>query len=133
MPQILPFDFGESPINTGDMATVNCAVTKGDFPIKISWSFNGRTVLETPGITVGQINKRISTLSIDMVEAHHIGNYTCNAENVAGVDKFSAALNVNGTPTFCLAVALWYFGRCVVKLFAYLKLSENRHRAIKSR
>lgn len=79
------------------MATVNCAVTKGDFPIKIIWTLNGDIVNNIPGITTGQMNKRISTLSIDSVEAHHAGNYTCTAKNLAGVTSLSAALNVNGT------------------------------------
>ncbi|KAF2905043.1 hypothetical protein ILUMI_01126, partial [Ignelater luminosus] len=98
LPQILPFDFGEEPINTGDMATVNCAVTKGDFPIKIFWTLNGKPIRDIQGITRGQMNKRISTLSIDSVEGYHAGNYTCTAKNLAGISSYSAYLNVNVPP-----------------------------------
>ncbi|RZC32102.1 I-set domain containing protein, partial [Asbolus verrucosus] len=95
-PQIVPFDFGETTTNSGDMATVNCAVTKGDFPMNISWSLNGKPISEVSGVTVGQINKRISTLSVDSVEAQHAGEYVCTAQNKAGTITHSAALYVNG-------------------------------------
>lgn len=91
------FDFGEESINSGDMATVNCAVTKGDFPMNITWLFNGKPIDRTIGITTGQMNKRISTISIESVNAEHAGEYTCNAYNKAGMSTYSATLNVNGT------------------------------------
>jgi hypothetical protein len=78
------------------MATTQCAVTKGDFPITITWKFNNRFVNDIPGVTVSQINKRISTISIDSVEALHSGNFTCIAVNKAGSVSYSAVLNVNG-------------------------------------
>lgn len=79
------------------MATVQCAVTKGDFPIQFSWMHNGKTIDLSNGVTINKINKRISTLSIDSVDEEHIGNYTCIAKNLAGSTSYSAVLNVNGT------------------------------------
>lgn len=70
------FDFGEEPVNSGDMATVNCAVTKGDFPMNITWLFNGKPIDRIAGVTTGQMNKRISTISIESVSADHAGEYT---------------------------------------------------------
>lgn len=96
LPQILHFDFGEDTVNSGDMATTNCAVTKGDFPIKISWLFNGKPIHSVHGVTVGQINKRISTLSIESVNAEHAGVYTCRAKNKAGAAEYETTLNVKG-------------------------------------
>lgn len=96
-PQIVPFDFGEYEINTGDMTSLQCTVSKGDFPIKISWTHNDSPVDVIGGISTSKVNKRISTLSIDAVEAHHVGNYTCIAKNSAGITSHSAFLNVNGT------------------------------------
>lgn len=95
-PQILPFGFGDEVIDSGNMATVQCAVTKGDYPIKFSWSHNGKTIELTSGISITKTNKRISTLSIESVDAHHRGNYTCIAKNFAGTVSYSAELNING-------------------------------------
>lgn len=82
------------------MATVQCAVTKGDFPIEFSWMHNGRSIIFANGVTISKTNKRISTLSIESVGADHIGNYTCVAKNPAGTTSYAAVLNVNGTVMF---------------------------------
>jgi hypothetical protein len=95
-PQIVPFDFGEAATNSGDVATVNCVVTKGDFPMNIRWSVNGQPVEHVDGITVGHLSKKISALSIDSVEAKHAGEYVCTAQNKAGTITHSATLYVNG-------------------------------------
>lgn len=100
--QILPFDFGEEASNSGDMATVQCAVTKGDFPIDFVWTHNENPIQNSNGVLISQINKRISTLSIDSVQGAHIGKYTCNAKNLAGIASYSAYLNVNGIYCFLL-------------------------------
>ena len=96
-PQIVPFAFDEETTNSGDIATVNCAVSKGDIPLKIRWSFNGKPIQTLDGITVVQMSKRLNTLSIDSVEAMHAGKYICTVENKAGTSSHSAVLNVNGT------------------------------------
>ena len=97
LPQIMPFDFGDEPVNSGDMTTVQCAVIKGDFPITISWALNNQSISDISGVTISQINKRISSLSIESVEAIHTGMFTCTAVNKAGSTSYSAVLNVNGT------------------------------------
>lgn len=78
------------------MATVTCAVIKGDFPINITWSLNGRPVKEIGGISVFRNNKRISQLSVDVVKEKHAGIYDCDAANPAGRVSHSAHLQVNG-------------------------------------
>lgn len=40
MPQITPFDFGDEPLNTGELTGVSCIVSKGDLPIEIYWTLN---------------------------------------------------------------------------------------------
>lgn len=95
--QILPFTFAEESVNSGDMATVQCAVPKGDFPINFVWMHNGKKIDRLNGMSISKINKRISTLTIDSVSAEHSGNYTCIAKNLAGFSSHSAVLNVNGT------------------------------------
>lgn len=97
MPQILPFDFGEESINSGDMTSVSCSISKGDLPLNITWHFNDRLTKSENGITITEVNKRLSALSIESVQAEHAGRYTCIAKNAAGFDSYSAYLNVNGT------------------------------------
>lgn len=95
-PQILHFDFGDDPINTGDSTSLTCSINKGDLPIKIMWSHNNASVDSNPSISVIRVNKKISTLSIESVQAEHIGEYTCIAKNRAGVTHYSTFLHVNG-------------------------------------
>lgn len=94
-PQIVPFDFGDESVNSGEFASASCSVHKGDLPINISWYHNNETVIEGNGVTVMK-NKKVSTLSIDSVSFETAGQYTCLAKNRAGHSSFSAILNVNG-------------------------------------
>lgn len=95
-PLIHPFSFGEEVVNSGDLVTVNCAISKGDLPINISWLLNGQTVNTIDGILTSNTNRRISQLTIESAQAHHSGEYSCLAQNTVGVAKYSSYLNVNG-------------------------------------
>lgn len=77
--------------------SVACSVVKGDVPLNITWFLNGKTVTYYSGIVVNLVNKKLSTLSIDSVDAVHMGEYSCLAQNGAGSASYSAYLNVNGT------------------------------------
>lgn len=78
------------------MATVNCAVTKGDTPINITWRFNNYPLRNNnDGVLITKSGQRISILNIESVQARHRGNYTCSASNPAGVIEHSAELKVN--------------------------------------
>ncbi|XP_076265905.1 Down syndrome cell adhesion molecule 1 isoform X35 [Rhynchophorus ferrugineus] len=101
-PQITPFSFGEDTVNSGDVVSVQCIASKGDLPLNITWFFNGKKVDFSLGYTVAQMNKRISSLSIDSVDAVHAGEYTCVAENPAGRDGYSTRLDVNVPPRWIL-------------------------------
>nr|CAD7199658.1 unnamed protein product [Timema douglasi] len=99
VPQILPFSFGEDPANAGDMSVVQCAVVKGDSPIKISWTLDGVEISPGyQGILISQISQRISALSIEAVKARHGGEYTCRASNEAGTTSHSSRFIVNVPP-----------------------------------
>lgn len=96
-PRIIAFQFGTEPINFGESASVQCLVTTGDFPISFQWFFNGRRINDAIyDISIVKLGKKISALSIDVVRAHHAGNYTCMATNFAASVNHSAELIVNG-------------------------------------
>ncbi|XP_076390029.1 Down syndrome cell adhesion molecule 1 isoform X6 [Megachile rotundata] len=111
-PQLAPFTFGDEAANAGEMATVQCAVIKGDLPVKIVWSLNGRTIdvgrvsgnhgYDIPDIVVSRSSKRISTLTIDSVAARHAGEYSCTATNAAGSATHTSVLSVNVPPRWIL-------------------------------
>ncbi|XP_057326074.1 cell adhesion molecule Dscam2 isoform X15 [Microplitis mediator] len=111
-PQIAPFSFGDEAANAGEMATVQCAVIKGDLPIDIVWSLNGIPIENDStspdsnhqhrDIAVRKSGKRASTLTIESVAARHAGLYSCSASNKAGSTSHSADLSVNVPPRWIL-------------------------------
>lgn len=94
-PQIHPFTFDET-VNSGDYVTVTCAATRGDIPINITWTLNGRRFDIFDQITTVSMNQRGNQLTIESAQAHHTGEYLCSARNLVGVAKYSSYLNVNG-------------------------------------
>lgn len=97
MPQIMPFNFGEESANAGDFITAQCAVTKGDSPIIITWRFNNSEIISSDGIMISMRGRRISDMTIEAVRAEHSGAYTCVASNAAGSVNLTSYLHVNGT------------------------------------
>lgn len=79
-----------------DMVSASCTVNKGDLPINIYWVRDGHKIFSNDGISISRTNKRMSVLSIESVRDRHSGEYTCVAENVAGVVQHSVVLSVNG-------------------------------------
>lgn len=99
-PEIHPFTFDET-VNSGDIVSVQCLVSKGDTPLNISWTLNGRYVNNMDGIITGSMNQRNSILTIESAQAHHTGEYSCLAQNSVGIAKYASYLNVNGTCCGC--------------------------------
>lgn len=79
------------------MVTVICVVAKGDLPIGIKWTFNGRPIETLQEVNLVRSSKRVSQLTIDNVKDYHSGEYVCAAKNKAGITRHSAYLRVNGT------------------------------------
>lgn len=96
LPVILPFEFGEEPLDESNMATVQCAVTKGDLPISFQWLFNGSELPPDENIILSKSGKRTSVLTIETIRAYHAGNYTCVARNPAGRTNHTSDLKVIG-------------------------------------
>lgn len=109
MPQIVPFNFGDDEINAMDMVSASCTVNKGDLPLNIYWTRNGHKIFSNDGISISRTNQRISILSIESVRDRHVGNYSCVAENKAGIVELSAYLWVNGTKTISRAERSQHF------------------------
>lgn len=80
-----------------DLATVNCAVIKGE-PTEIWWMFNKFNKLSSnDGISIIKSGQRISMLNIESVRARHRGNYTCIVKYAGGFVEHTAELKVNGS------------------------------------
>lgn len=101
-PQIAPFSIGQEPANWGEQISFICNVLKGDDPIEIKWILNGEPVssISHPGTNISNNGNKISFLVIASVNAHHAGEYTCIASNLAGSSSRSTVLSVNGILLF---------------------------------
>ncbi|KAL7736494.1 hypothetical protein ACLKA6_019693 [Drosophila palustris] len=98
-PQISPFNFGDEPLNRGEVASVTCVVPKGDLPLDIYWTLNSALIVNGElGFTIVRLNKRTSSLNVDSLEASHRGSYKCIANNSAGYAEYVATLDVNVPP-----------------------------------
>ena len=86
--------------------STTCSVTKGDLPLKIWWTFKGdnenyaQNLTTNDGVVVTRNGQKLSVLNIEAVKARHKGNYTCFAQNRAGVSQQSSYLSMNGSK-FC--------------------------------
>lgn len=107
LPKLQPFSFGDDPSNVGDSTTVQCTITTGDLPVKLHWKLNGLSLVSENGINIAQLSRKINVLSIDPISEEHSGNYTCLAENSAGIISHTAELIVNGRLCFkCIVLFL---------------------------
>lgn len=95
-PKMKPFTFGDDPLEAGQSASVQCAISEGDLPINISWSFNNKPLISTEDISIAMIGRKSSGINIDIISHKHAGNYTCTGMNSAGISSYTAVLNING-------------------------------------
>lgn len=95
-PQLQPFSFGSGPLNTGTVVTLPCTLAAGDRPVTLQWLFNGQEVNPSLGVKVMDIGDASSILSIISINEKLAGEYSCVAKNVAGMEKHSSVLVVNG-------------------------------------
>ena len=78
---------------------MGCYVAKGDLPLTIRWYFHGKDVSHVMGVTTMKVGGRSNILSISSATHGHSGEYTCDASNAAGRQRYSASLTVHGTIT----------------------------------
>ena len=105
-PEIVPFSFGAEVVNHREFAQLTCVVRKGDEPLSITWSLKGDVISSDPSITTNVLGSRVSMLTISSVEYRHSGEYTCRAENPAGIATYSTQLLVNGNDLNMVGKAL---------------------------
>lgn len=98
-PKITPFSFGEEPMNFEEPVSVTCTISGGDLPINVIWTLNRVPIEPSMGILTEKRGKRIYALTIESVKAEHAGNFTCLAENIAGITEHTSQLVVNGSAT----------------------------------
>lgn len=95
-PKLLPFSFGDEPSYLGESTTLQCSLSIGDMPVKFSWTLNGKPLNDIQGVAITSIGKKSSVISIDSVDEHHAGDYSCLAENRAGLANHTSTLVVKG-------------------------------------
>ena len=100
LPTILPFDFGQDPVDILESASITCVISKGDLPMHINWLFDGKKLLTNDGVLISKSGQKISFLSIESVRPRHAGNYTCIAKNDAGETNFTSELKVIGNYSY---------------------------------
>lgn len=88
---------------------MNCHVSKGDQPVKITWTFNGHELTSRLEIVTQKIGTRTSLLTISNVKEQHAGNYTCTATNAAGSINHTAIVYVKGTNPNFLFLFIYFF------------------------
>lgn len=56
--------------------------------------------------TTTQVGPRTSLLLISSAAAWHVGNYTCSAENRAGVTEYTVPIVIHGTVSYSCMVGI---------------------------
>ncbi|XP_043064024.1 Down syndrome cell adhesion molecule-like protein Dscam2 isoform X28 [Drosophila ficusphila] len=102
LPKISPFNFGEESMSYGEFVNVQCTISGGDLPVNITWTLNNQPFEDYLEILTTKRGKRINELTIEAVSAKHAGNYSCIAENRAGIVNHTAELKVNVPPRWIL-------------------------------
>lgn len=77
--------------------------------MNISWTLNERIINIFDGIDTGNTKSRTSQLTIDSVQSHHSGEYTCIAQNSVGIAEYSSSLIVNGIQFKLLSYIIFLF------------------------
>ncbi|XP_037024236.1 Down syndrome cell adhesion molecule-like protein Dscam2 isoform X37 [Bradysia coprophila] len=102
LPRITPFAFDGGPAETGQYQTLTCTVQAGDFPLNFTWLLNGIELRDSFDISISNVGKRSTFLTIESIQAIHAGTYTCLVSNKAGLSQYSTELKVNVPPRWIL-------------------------------
>lgn len=92
----MPIQAMTNLLREGMRAAISCQILEGDLPITFRWERDGGTRELGLGASTRRVDEYSSALVIERVTATHTGNYTCIASNVAGTEKFTVPVTVNG-------------------------------------
>lgn len=92
---IEPFAFPKTLSETM-RARVLCTVIRGDLPLTITWTKDGKPLDPEHNVAVESADDFSSSLTFRSVAARHRGNYTCAAGNAAATVNHTAPLLVHG-------------------------------------
>lgn len=84
-------------MNAYEFANLQCIVPSGDFPLSVRWNYPGEEMGGASGVLTKKVADRVSMLMIPVIAARHAGEYTCTAQNAAGIVSHSTFLIVNGS------------------------------------
>lgn len=93
-PEVNLLSTGKNPALMEDFVQMICSAT-GDLPIKFGWNFNGDSIGVLNNVNVDG-TRRSSTLTIESIDGHNAGNYTCTATNRGGKASGTVELIVKG-------------------------------------
>ena len=95
-PKIVPFST-HALLQRGERVTITCTMAKGDVPLNILWLKDGSSLSgDDDKVKILTFDHFNSMLTIESLELRHVGNYTCQAANLAGTASHSQAVLVNG-------------------------------------
>ncbi|XP_068242209.1 cell adhesion molecule Dscam2-like [Palaemon carinicauda] len=114
-PKLSPF-VANGLVNAGERVTITCTVSRGDEPLSFQWLWDGSPLPlggggvvgggggghGGSGLTVMTMNAFSSVLSIESVQRHHGGDYTCVVTNAAASASITYTLTVHVPPTWVL-------------------------------
>lgn len=92
-------------------AAISCQILEGDQPVSFRWERDGRPLRAQAldGAATRRHDEFSAALVIERVAAKHAANYTCIASNVAGPDRFTVPLIVNGRPGRRFFFPIYFF------------------------
>ncbi|XP_022246173.1 Down syndrome cell adhesion molecule homolog isoform X4 [Limulus polyphemus] len=96
--KIRPFKFPET-VKEGKSVQVVCGLEEGEKDVEFKWLKDGLPIVSKSYSTI-VTKPKYSVLEVNSVKVVNSGNYTCIVKNAAGMDRHTAALVVQGPPTW---------------------------------
>ncbi|CAM1303021.1 Uncharacterised protein g3440 [Pycnogonum litorale] len=88
-------------VELGHHLTLVCTIVKGDEPVTILWKKDGSPLSSDVDVDFTEA-KKYSLLQIRSVKRSHSGNYTCVAQNPAGVETHTVHLEIAVPPEWLI-------------------------------